>query len=254
MPSPEFQTPPPPPRDLPAGEVHLWRIRLDQGSEAAAQAVQLLSPDERKRHDRFKLPRLRRRFALARASLRSILAGYLSGPAGELRFHYGNHGKPRLAPERNPRDLRFNLSHSHERAVLAVATGGEIGVDIERLRDNIEFTRLARRFFSRREADMIDDLSGPELRRRFFQIWTAKESYIKAVGAGLRLPLDQFAFEIREGAPPTLVETRHDPAEIRRWTFQQLAMDTDHICTVAWEGARKLRFFRADCIHCGETS
>lgn len=230
--------------DLADCGVDVWVVELDREAAQVADRVGLLSADERERYERLKVEDARRRFAVTRASLRTILGRYLNVSSADLEFVYKEHGKPELAPDHNSRDIRFNLSHSHERAVLAVGAGGELGVDIERLRDSVEFVKLAKRFFSPREAESLAGLSGDELKRQFFQIWTAKESYIKAIGTGLRLPLDQFDFEIGDKIP-ALHETRHDPREKDRWCFRQFEIEDDYLATLAMgKPERTIRFCR----------
>lgn len=242
------QPPESPPRPLPGSGVDLWRIDLDRDDAVAATARGLLSPEELERFERFKPVEVKRRFALARGGMRSILGRYLECAPDGLEFRYGEQGKPDLVHCQNPGGLRFNLSHSHELAVLAVSVRREVGVDVERLRDNVEFSRLAARHFSPEEAGTLESLQGEDLMRRFFQIWTAKEAYIKAIGKGLRIPLDQFAVAVDDesGREPSLLHTRHAPEEKDRWSFQKLDCGDDYMGTLATEGpSGDLRFLQA---------
>src|SRR5947209_7493958 len=107
-------------------EIHIWFATLDGGPDRSA----LLSPDEQERAARFAIPRVRQHFIAARAFLRMTLADCLGRDPAGLRFGYGSHGKP-FFPDT---DLCFNLSHSGGWAVLAVARGREVGIDIEQIR------------------------------------------------------------------------------------------------------------------------
>lgn len=216
-------------------DLKLWRVDLDPPTERLPAALALLSSDERERCERFKIDAVKRRFAIARGSVRRLLGEAASRPAETLRFEYGPQGKPSIAREDNPGDIRFNLSHSGDTAVLAIANGREVGVDVERLRDDMSFRKLAKRFFSDAEAETLNDMEGDELRNQFFRIWTAKEAYIKAVGLGLRIPLDQFAFRVGEGARPALTEASHDPTQLSRWRFHQFEPGRGCVATVAVE-------------------
>lgn len=230
---------------LDASDVHLWRMQLDQDASATASSASLLASDEIQRFERFKPAAVKRRFALARGGMRAILGRYLDLPPASLEFRYGEQGKPSLVPEQNPKNLRFNLTHSHELAVLAVAKGREVGVDVERLRDNIEFRKLALRYFSPAEIESLTELEGVNLKRHFFRIWTAKEAYIKAIGKGLRIPLDQFDVQVGADHPPALLETSHSPEEKDRWNFSGFDCEAEYMGTLATEGtARFLRFLR----------
>lgn len=217
------------------GGVHLWRIPLDQDASATASAHKLLAADEIQRYDRFKPEAVKRRFALARGGMRVILGRYLSLPPASLEFRYGEQGKPRLAPDQDPTKLRFNLTHSHDLAILAVASDREVGVDVELLRDNIEFESLAARYFSLLEAETLAALAGDEMKRQFFRIWTAKEAYIKGIGKGLRIPLDQFDIAVGSEQQPRLLETRHAPEEQDRWSLHSFACGDEYTGTLAIE-------------------
>jgi 4'-phosphopantetheinyl transferase len=216
-------------------DLELWRIHLNPPPEQLPAAVALLSADERARRDRFKIEAVKRRFAIARASMRQLLAKAAGRDPRDIRFDYGPQGKPSIARAGNPGDIRFNLSHSGDTAVLAVTVGREVGVDVERLRDNVDFQKLARRFFSPVEAATLNRLAGDDLKRRFFRIWTAKEAYIKAVGLGLRIPLDQFAFQISENDAPRLTDASHDPPQMQRWRFHQFEFGDECVATVGVE-------------------
>src|SRR5262249_52441915 len=117
--------------DLGTGDAHIWRVELDLSSAAIEHSRSLLSQEESARENRFHFERDRRRYAVARGSLRKILARYVGLDAAELRFCYGAHGKPYLAPEWNSIGLQFNVSHSNELALVAVCLAEPIGVDIE---------------------------------------------------------------------------------------------------------------------------
>ncbi len=216
-------------------DLTVWRIALDASPERTSSAFRLLSVDERTRFNRFKVERARRRFAVARASLRCLLGQIIKTPPESVRFEYGAHGKPRIHPAQNPEDVRFNLSHSGDIALLALTVGREVGVDVERLRDRVPFQKLAARFFAPEEAESLNQLSGPDLRLRFFRIWTAKEAYIKAIGMGLRIPLDQFAFQIGGAPDIALTQTDHDPTQLTRWRFFQFQPDDLSIATIGLE-------------------
>lgn len=234
------------PNEFSAGSVHLWRIPLDRDASATSAPLSLLADDEVRRYERFKPAAIKRRFALARGGMRVILGRYLNRPPADLEFHYGEQGKPSLAPDQNPSNLQFNLTHSHDLAVLAVAANREVGVDVEHLRDNVEFEKLAARYFSPLEVSTLASLAGEDLKRQFFRIWTAKEAYIKAIGQGLRIPLDQFDIAVDADAQPVLRETRHAPPEKDRWTLTDFDDGDGYLGTLAIEGpASPPLFWRA---------
>src|SRR5262249_23128168 len=148
----------------------------------------LLSPEERERADRFHFARDRDRFVIAHAVLRQILALYLQSQPELIQFVQQKHGKPELAPESNPLGLTFNLSHSGEVALVAVAAHMQLGVDVELMRSDFGGEEIAERFFSRPEVEKLRLLAAHQRTRAFFQCWTRKEAYLKARGEGLSIP------------------------------------------------------------------
>ena len=171
--------------DLAAGEVHLWRARLDLPAGRVAALEACLAPDERERAGRLRTPLDRSRYVAARGTLRALLGRYTAAAPGELRLEYGPRGKPEvvLAPE--PADLRFNVSHSGPLALYALARGARVGVDLERVRPVPHAERVARRIFP--PAEMRDWMGLPEEDRLdgFFARWTRLEALAKLHGGGV---------------------------------------------------------------------
>jgi 4'-phosphopantetheinyl transferase len=166
------------PRSWPAtGEVHLFWYRVD--GPRAERGADALSARERRRAARIPFPERRARFVSGRAGLRAVLARYLGCAPADVEIADGPHGKPFLP---QARALRFNLAHSHGRAVLAVARGRAVGLDLERIRPGVDCGRLMDDFFEPREAAAWRALPAPERRRAFFTAWTRAEAVIKARG------------------------------------------------------------------------
>jgi 4'-phosphopantetheinyl transferase len=168
---------PPPRLTVDRGEVHLWRWRLDR----ALPAITGLSSDEQLRADRFRFDRDRQSFIAARSGMRRILGRYLDQDAAAIEFAYGAHGKPFLAHG----TIAFNLSHSGDWALLAVAVDRAVGVDIERIKPVAELEKLTARFFAPGEHQRIMVLDQADRLNAFFRTWTCKEAYLKATGDGL---------------------------------------------------------------------
>lgn len=153
----------------PHSVIHIWDVLLDDGRPA------VLSVDEAQRAARMQLDEHRRRFCMARTALRIIVGRYAGIEPGTIRFEYNRFGKPFLAGEESP---RFNASHSGDRALIAVARGREVGVDIEQVRPTVDFRAIATRFFP------PDEAAQAETAEQFFRVWTRREAYLKAVGCG----------------------------------------------------------------------
>jgi 4'-phosphopantetheinyl transferase len=171
--------------------IHVWRISLSATEEATAALELILSPDELNRANRFVFARDRVRFVKARASLRAILARYVSLEPCSVRFDYSSRGKPLLAGSQNGQGIFFNLSHSHERALIAVGKGTPIGIDIEQIRTKIDL-EIASQIFSPVELAAIARVDEDRRIYAFFKGWTSKEAYIKGLGLGLDVPLKDF--------------------------------------------------------------
>lgn len=168
------------------GGVDVWRVRLDTPEPAARSLERLLSPDEVTRANRFRFAQDRRRFVVARAVLRQVLGAYLGASPSSLRLAYGPQGKPRLADTCCRRGhVTFNLSHSGGLALLAVAKGCEIGVDLEAVRPLTEASAMARRIFSAAELAALAAMPEGERDLAFYRFWTRREAWVKALGTGL---------------------------------------------------------------------
>jgi 4'-phosphopantetheinyl transferase len=217
-------------------DIHVWSVDTDREAMHLARLWATLSPDERARASRMRSSTLQARHAVAHGALRAVLAGYLSVEAAELRFAYGDHGKPTLAAGFHSGGLRFNLSHSDNRALIAVALGREVGVDIERMRDEVEAGDLARRWFAPLEAAAMAQLGATEERAAFFRTWARKEAYLKARGFGLsRSPR---TFEIPDPGLRQIGSVRDlaEPEASGRWTYRDLAVGEGWAAAVVAEG------------------
>ena len=152
-----------------------------------------------------------------------------------LQFEYNAFGKPGLALQLAPR-LQFNISHSGEWILIALSIERGVGVDVERMREDMATKEIAARFFSPNECRELAALPDDMECAAFFACWTRKEAYLKARGDGLSLALDQFDVAFVPGAQPRLLETRHDPAEVRRWALRALHPGRGYAAALAAEG------------------
>ena len=181
-----------------AVEVSTWCVRLDVSPETIAGFYATLSRDERDRSARFRFARDRERFIAARGALRARLGRHVGTRPGAIRFAYNAFGKPALAPEFGGR-LKFNLSHSGDRALLAITTDAEIGVDLEHIRPDVDYGEIARSVFPAAEVDQLDGVPAHLYPLAFLRCWTRKEAYLKADGEGLAdldvTPTDAINFE-----------------------------------------------------------
>ena len=206
---------------LDGNSIHLWHASPQRCESWLAGFTSLLSSDEDDRRMRFHFEGDRQDFAFAHGMLRSVLAEYLKADPQKLRFGYSAHHKPFLADPES--ELRFNLSHTQGAVMLGICRGREIGVDVERFREDFDPREIATRFFSEAEQRALKGLPQTEQRQGFFRCWTRKEAFLKARGHGLSFPLDLFDVSTgAEDAEVTLV-TRPDAAEAQQWQIMGAA-------------------------------
>ncbi|MFW5640946.1 MAG: 4'-phosphopantetheinyl transferase family protein [Thermodesulfobacteriota bacterium] len=173
------------PPEMESDGVHLWRSRLDLADSRMAELASYLSPDETDRARRFHLEKHRRRFIAGRGILRRLLGTYLELNPRKLRFSKGRYGKPFLPPDAGSFSLSFNMSRSKDLALFAVARSRRIGIDMEKIRPLPDAEPIARSYFHPDEFSYLRALPEEDRTKGFFDIWTRKEAYLKALGRGL---------------------------------------------------------------------
>jgi len=207
----------------PAGEIHVHELDLTRPRANALTSAELRRAEQRGP-----------RWANTRAALRETLARYLGAEPDTLRFDEKD--KPRLDP-RSP--LRFNLTHSGDRALLAVATEREVGVDIERIDPRRDVDRLSRRIFLSGERAATMEADDPVT--AYYRHWVAKEAFAKATGRGIQsLRSFEVSLDGPEGAH--LVHVGNDPQEARRWSLAMLETEGEYVAAVVFEGEGSVIF------------
>lgn len=221
---------------LSENEVHLWGIDLDVVAPSESRWRSVLAQDELARADRFHFARDRQYFTATRALLRMVLGSYLGCDPSTLSFVYTDKGRPLLGVTHSAIPLQFNVSHSGVRAALAFSLGRDIGVDVERIRRDLDCEVLAQRYFSPGEQKALAALPVAERYSGFFRCWTRKEAYIKAQGAGLSLPLDSFDVSIARGEQNALLATRPDAGEAARWSLREVDAGEGYAAALSVKG------------------
>jgi 4'-phosphopantetheinyl transferase len=221
-----------PPEELVLADAHLdtWLISLVEPAAADESFVETLSSDEQERAARFKFDRHRRLYVAAHVAVRSILSHYLDAKPIDLQFVSGSNGKPSLAGEFAGSGLQFNLSHSHERALLGVTRGHEIGADIEWIKEDYGYDEVADRFFTAKEVAQLRALPPSLQRQAFFKCWTSKEAFLKAKGTGLSGKLDEVEI-ILTGDQRVRIQ-----ASVPCWTLSELTPDSGYEAAVVVQG------------------
>ena len=219
-------------------DVHVWLAVPDEtrDPEVINAGKALLSPEEQTRHARFRFTHHRHDFLIAHALVRNTLSLYASVEPADWQFSFNQHGRPEIADPHYRHRLRFNLSHTQGLVAVAVTTDRELGVDVEsfdRRRINLD---VAQRFFADSETRALFALPEEQHDFRFLQLWTLKESYIKARGMGLALPLREFAFTDIDAVPRIefSAELDDDPS---RWQSLVRTVGERHMLALTTEAA-----------------
>jgi 4'-phosphopantetheinyl transferase len=218
----------------PQEEIHLWRLLLDELPGDCSS----LAADEQLRADKLVAAQHRHRFIAMRSALRSLLGTYLQLSPGSVVFVYGEKGKPSLTADLNRLDLRFNVSHSGGIGLIAVATGVEIGVDVETRGDVFDFMAIARRFFSEREHKALAGIPDDLRQRAFLRCWARKESYVKAIGKGLACSLQSFSVSV---SPQICEDVLLESGSVRKHHVGDVLLPDDCCAALAIEGSDRPR-------------
>jgi 4'-phosphopantetheinyl transferase len=203
-----------------------------------AKAAATLDGRERERSQSFRFERDRDRFIAGRGWLRCLLGRYLSVPPERVRIEPDQNGKPFLADD-SGRDLWFNASNSGNLALYAFTTAGPVGADVERVQDDFPVLDVADRFFSANERRRLAGLPAADRTRAFYQCWTRKEAYLKAVGVGLALPLDQFSVTFGQGTLARLSSVT-DRSLGSRWSVHPVAVVPGYEASVVVAGGSSI--------------
>ena len=192
----------------------------------------LLTPAERAKQMRFRFARDQRRYLVTRALARTVLSRYSSVRPEEWVFSAGPRGRPAISAPPTLPPLEFNIAHSADLVMLGVTSGRTLGIDAESIvaRD-VDIDGLDR-YFAPEESAALLALPTHARRRRFFELWTLKESYLKATGMGLGIKLDAFRF-VLTGERGLDLYMRPELADSpRRWRLWQLALRADYLAAV----------------------
>lgn len=221
---------------LVANMIDVWAVELVTDEATLQRCRAVLSASEQARAARFRFAADESRFVVAHAALRFILARYSGGTDAELQFETGAQGKPRLVRSSQQAAIHFNLSHSSDVAVVAVADR-EVGIDVERHRTNIDIEAIAGRYFYGAEAQAIAAAPRDAKPAVFLQHWVAKEAVLKGVGLGIDAGLDGFHVCFRAPDPLAAVMTYRPEIVDPDWYVRLLDGVPNYHLAVAARGA-----------------
>ena len=217
---------------LPTNEIHIWTVPLIVDPAELARLGGLLSDCERERARRFIHIPSRDQFTITRARLRLLLGRTLGIDPMCVMFGSSNTGKPTLPGT----SLSFNVSHTQGLALIALAGGREIGVDVERIRPQPTHLDMATRYFTPAESQRLNALSPTESERAFFHVWTRKEAFLKAIGLGLSHGLERFEVSVPPDEPCRLLRIDGDESAATGWTLMNLGLEAGYVGALAVEG------------------
>jgi len=229
--------------ELGEDSIHIWGIHVPDVLDRLDALHAMLSKKEQEKASRFRRETDRESSIAARGALRILLSGYTGIPAAEIDFHYSENGKPSLVPQaaRLPGradgssrraacdTISFNVSHSVDWVVLAFGHDCNIGVDVEKIKWEMDVLSIASRFFAADEVALIE--SAADKHTVFFQLWARKEAYVKARGAGLFQVLGNFSVPIVGNELP-------DMGTKEGWIFQRLEAGSRYAAAVVTDKER----------------
>ena len=215
-----------------ADEIHIWTVPLCVAPAELTRLGGMLSDSERERAARYLYAPAREQFTITRARLRLLLARYLGLDPTRVTFGTSNTGKPTLPGT----PLSFNVSHTRGMALIALAVGLELGVDVESVRAQPTHLEMATRYFTPGEAQRLNALPPTESERAFFHVWTRKEAFLKAIGLGLSHGLERFEVSVPPDEPCRLLHIDGDAAVAAGWTLMNLELGAGHVGALAVEG------------------
>ncbi len=228
--------------ELPFPEVHLFKVKLEAAPDFLESQKKILSEEENRRMERFHFEKDRRRFALSRIHLRTLLGKYLHHNPQDILFTNNEQGKPSLlspAPS-----IYFNLSHSHEWCLMAFTRTAELGVDLEYEKKNPKGLDVASKYFSEKESALLRSAPEEKQGEYFLTLWTLKEAFIKAKGQGLKIPLDSFEIVWQATHPRPILRLFQNPSEAATWGLFSFIPETGYRAAVAIQNPQaKLKIF-----------
>lgn len=222
---------------LAEAEAHLWIVPLALSPKNSSYFKSILSLDEQERAERFRKITDTQRYVAARGSLRSLLGAYLTIEPERLQFSYDALGKPRLVGDVSHTSISFSVSHSGDQGLFGFVRGNKIGVDLERVRADVDVEGLAKRYFSPNEFQRLRALPLDQQSEAFYCAWTRKEAYLKGRGEGLSYGLDRVEVSLAPAEPAMILKAFDDPEASQHWTMHHLLPTPDYVGAAAVEAA-----------------
>lgn len=221
------------------GRVDVWRLPVP-GDEEVHALLQLLPEPEMQRAHRKRVQAKRFEYITGQAALRSVLAHALGAASGDIQYRRGPKGKPYLAGSRGGAEIAFNISHSGGQVLLALALGGEVGVNLEQVNPRTGCERVARRAFSGREQAQLSRTTAAEARLHFFRLWTCKEAVVKCTGDGIHSGMGRFSVDLAaNGGGARISEALGNQRKVLGYHVIPLPVGADFAAALVHDGPRR---------------
>lgn len=223
---------------LGSGEIHLWLAFYEKINDERLHVAYraLMNDAEKEQETRFYFAQDRRRYLVTRALVRTVLSQYALVTPEDWVFSTNKYGRPEVANgAASDERLSFNISHTQGLIVLGVTGQRALGVDVENVRARQVSIDIADRFFAPAEVAALSAVPPDQQQDRFFEYWTFKESYIKARGMGLSIPLDKFSFHYPHDRAVDIAIHPELTDDAARWQFWQFRPTPEYLVAVCAE-------------------
>ncbi len=214
-------------------DIHVWSINLTDHYEKENALYDLLSVDEKKRASKYRSEKDRSFFIIARGIIRKIISYYLAVDPKIISFFYNNYGKPYI---NHYRFLCFNISHSEDLLMCIIAKNREVGIDVERIIDLDNYELIAQRFFSYNEYLNLKSVPQKYRLSSFYECWTRKEAFVKAIGNGFSYPFNQFEVSLMPNEPAVLRSIEGNVMHAKKWYLHTINFFQEYKIACAFKG------------------
>ncbi len=221
-------------------EFHVWFCCPDKITDKSVldEYRSILSVEEIAKYKRFHFEKDRHSYLISHALVRKVLSSYCNVKPDKWSFTNNQHGKPDISPEIKCPALKFNLSHTDGMSVCVVSLENDCGIDVENIQRKSRTFAVADRMFAPAEVATMRSSNDGEVQRKFFEFWTLREAYVKAIGTGLGGSSKAFYFTVAEQEIEGLRMSKihfvpDDSSQSSAWQFMLLNLSSDHISAVA---------------------
>lgn len=218
-------------------QIHIWYININDYQNHTNELMHYLDDQENKRAQQFKFAKDRNSFICSHAILRRLLSKYCNCDQKKILYNYNAFNKPSL---NNDYNINFNLSHSFHRGIIAITKNHPIGIDIEYMKNKPILDDLAKRFFSAHEYNEYKILPQQQKTLGFYNCWTSKEAFVKAVGMGLTFPLKNFTVNLNPELKAKILSSKNQTININEWKLHRFIVENQYCIAIAWSGLSKI--------------